>query len=123
MFNTFFLLHRLIYRVLCQKDFKSHLQRERLTGNIANIVICFYVLNFSKENCFTLLFYCTVLCAGRSTKEGSNHLLHKEFLKNNEGTFQISVFSLILLNVVKNVLYFLFIALPCVQSALNHLIH
>ena len=26
-------------------------------------------------------------------------------------------------NLVKNVSYFLFITLPCVQSALNHLIH
>ena len=109
MLNTFFLLHRLIF--IGQKDFR----------NIENIVICFYVLKFSKENCFTLPFYCTVLCAWRSTKEGLNY--HREFLRKNQETLQISVFSLILLNLFKNVLYFLFIALPCGQSALNHLIH
>ena len=126
MFNSFFLLHRLIYRVLWQKDFeKSSSQRNSKdnSGNIGNIVIYFYVLKFSKENCFTLPFYCTVLCAGRSTKEGLNHLPHREFLIKNQETLQISVFSLILLNLIKNVSYFLFIALPCVQSALNHLIH
>ena len=35
----------------------------------------------------------------------------------------VGIQSSILLNLVKNVLYFLFIALPSVQSALNHLIH
>ena len=126
MFNSFFLLHRLIYRVLWQKDFEksaSYRNSKDNSGNIGNIVIYFYVLRFSKENCFTLPFYCTVLCAGRSTKEGLNHLPHREFLIKKQETLQISVFSLILLNLVKNAPYFLFIALPCVQSALNHLIH
>ena len=126
MFNSFFLLHRLIYRVLWQKDFEksaSYRNSKDNSGNIGNIVIYFYVLRFSKENCFTLPFYCTVLCAGRSTKEGLNHLPHREFLIKKQETLQISVFSLILLNLVKNASYFLFIALPCVQSALNHLIH
>ena len=126
MFNTFFLLHRLIYTVLCQKDFEkppSERTSNSDSGNIANIVICFYVLKFSKEYCFTLPFYCTVPCAGRSTKEGFNHLLHREFMMKNQETMQISVFSLILLNLVKNCSYFLFIALPCLQSGLNHLIH
>ena len=116
MFNNFFLLYRLIYRVLCQKDFAkppSERTSNNNSGNIANIVICFYVLKFSKEYCFTLPFYCTVPCAGRSTKEGFNNLLHREFLMKNQETMQISVFSLILLNLVKNVSYFLFIALPC----------
>ena len=80
MFKTFFLLHRLIYKVLCQKDFeKSLLQRERLRTTqetLQIIVICFYVLKFSKEH-----------------------------------------------NLVKNVSCFLFIALPCLKSTLNHLIH
>ena len=100
MFNTFFLLHRLIYTVLCQKDFEkppSERTSNSDSGNIANIVICFYVLKFSKEYCFTLPFYCTVPCAGRSTKEGFNHLLHREFLMKNQETMQISVFNLILL--------------------------
>ena len=126
MFNSFFLLHRLIYRVLWQKDFEksaSYRNSKDNSGNIGNIVIYFYVLRFSKENCFTLPFYCTVLCAGRSTKEGLNHLPHREFLIKKQETLQISVFSLILLNLVKNASYFLFIALPCVQSALNHIIH
>ena len=126
MFNSFFLLHRLIYRVLWQKDFEksaSYRNSKDNSGNIGNIVIYFYVLRFSKENCFKLPFYCTVLCAGRSTKEGLNHLPHKEFLIKKQETLQISVFSLIFLNLVKNASYFLFIALPCVHSALNHLIH
>ena len=68
MFNTFFLLHRLIYTVLCQKDFEkppSERTSNSDSGNIANIVICFYVLKFSKEYCFTLPFYCTVPGAGQ----------------------------------------------------------
>ena len=73
------------------------------SGNIANIGICFYVLKFSKENCFTLRFCCTVVCAGRSTKEGLNHLRHRVCLRKNQETLQISVFSLVLLNLVKNV--------------------
>ena len=89
MFNSFFLLHRLIYRVLWQKDFEkssSYRNSKDNSGNIGNIVIYFYVLRFSKENCFTLPFYCTVLCAGRSTKEGLNHLPHKEFLIKKQET-------------------------------------
>ena len=54
----------------------------------------FYVLKFSKENCLTLPFYCTVLDAGCSTKEGLNHLLlHTAFLTKNQETFQIFLFS------------------------------
>ena len=120
MFNTSFLLHRLIYRVLCQKDCEkppSGRTSKDNSGTIPNIVICFYVLKFSKENCITVLY------AGRSTKEHFNHLFQREFLIKNQEALQISVFSLILLNLVKNVSYFLFIALPCLQSALNHLIH
>ena len=83
MFNTFFLLHRLIYRVLCQKDFEK-LPSERPSkdnsGTIPNIVIRLHVLKFSKENCVS------VLCAGRSTKEGFDHLLHNEFLMKNQET-------------------------------------
>ena len=82
----------------------------------------FYVLKFSKENCFQLPFYCTVVCAGRSTKEGLNHLRHRACLSRNQETLQISVFSLVLLNLVKNVSYFLFITLLCVQNVLNHLL-
>ena len=107
MFNTFFLLHRLVYRVLLPKDFEQSPSQETSkdnSGNVANIVICFYAFTLSKENCFTLPFYCTVLCAGHSTKEGLNHLLHRDFLRKNQKTLQISVFSLVLLNLVKNVL-------------------
>ena len=106
MFNTFFLLHHLIYRVLCQKDFEkppSLRTSKDKSRKIGNSVICFYVLKFSKENCFTISFYCTVLSAGRSTKKGLSHLLHRAWLKKNQETLQISVFSLILLNLVKNV--------------------
>ena len=71
------------------------------SGNVANIVICFYVFKFSKENCFALPFYCAVLCAWCSTKEGLNHIFHREFLRKNQETLQISV------NLVKNVSYFL----------------
>ena len=83
MFNTFFLLHRLIYRVLCQKDFEK-LPSERTSknnlGTIPNIVIRLYVLKFSKENCVSFL------CVGRSAKEGFDHLLHREFLMKNQET-------------------------------------
>ena len=126
MFNTFFLVHCLIYSVVSQKGFEKHPSQRTCndrSGNIANIGICFYVLKFSKEDSFTLSCYCTVLCAGRSSKESLNHLLHRACLRKNQETLQISVFSLILLNLVKNVSYFLFITLPCVQSALNHLLH
>ena len=124
MFNTFFLLHHLIYRVLCQKDFEKPLSQRTSrykSRNIGNSVICFYVLQFSKENCFTLSFYCTIPCAGLSTKKSLSHLLHGAWLKKNQETLQISVVSLTLLNLVKNVSYFLFITLPCVQSNLNQL--
>ena len=127
MFNTFFLLHCLIYSVLSHKDFEKHPSQRTSSkdgsGNIANIGICFYVLKFSKANCFILPFYFTVLCAGRSTKGGLNHLLHRACLRKNQETLQISVFSLILLNLVKNVSQFQFIILPCVQSAGNHFLH
>ena len=59
------------------------------------------LVKFSKENCFALLFYYVVLCAGCSTKEGLSHILHREFLRKNQETLQISV------NLVKNVSYFL----------------
>ena len=53
MFNTFFLLHRLICRVLCQKDFEKPPSEEDKdkdnSGTIPNIVIRFYVLKFSKK--------------------------------------------------------------------------
>ena len=62
-----------------------------------------------------LVTYCTVLCAGRSTKESLNHLIHRACLRKNQETLQISVFSLILLNLVKNVSYFLFITLPFIE--------
>ena len=80
MFNTFFFLHRLIYRVLCQKGFKeksSQKTSKDRSGDIANIGICVYVLKFSKEDCFTLFCNCTVLSVGRSAKESLNHLLHR----------------------------------------------
>ena len=70
-----------------------------------------------------LLYTSFLLCAGRSTKEGLNHPIHRAFLRKNQETLQILVCSLILLNLVKNVAYSLFIALSCVQSALNYLIH
>ena len=111
---------------LCQKGFEKHPSQKTSkdrSANIANIGICFYVLKFSKEDCFTLSCYCSVLCAGRSTKESLNHLLHRACLRKNQETLQISVFSLILLNLVKNVSYFLFITLPCVLSTFNYLLH
>ena len=120
------LLHRLIYRVLCQKDFEkppSYRTSKGNSGNIANIAIYFYVLKFSKENSFTLSFHCTILSAGYSPKEGLNGLLHRTCLIKNQETLQISVFIFILLNLIKNVTYFLFNALPYVRSSLNHLIH
>ena len=96
--------------ILFQKTFKDR------SGNIANIGICFYVLKFSKEDCFTLSCYCTVLCAGQSTKESLNPLIHRACLRKNKKTLQISVFSLILLTLVKNVSYFLFITLPFIEQ-------
>ena len=105
MFKTLFLLHRLIYRrVLCQKDLEKTLSWRTLkgnSGNVANIVFCFYIVKFSKENYFALLFYCAVICAGCSIKGGLSHILHREFLRKNQETLQISV------NLVKNVSYFL----------------
>ena len=128
MFNTFFLLHRFIYRVLWQKDFEkppSQRTSKDNSGNIANVVIFFYVLESSKENCFTLPFYCTVLYAGRSTKEGLNLLLHEEFLRKNKKNianisiqFYITIFSqkYLTLSVYCIVLYFHFTALCYVQG-------
>ena len=71
-----------------KKTLKSLLHRERLriTQETLQMSLFASVLKFSKENCFTLPCYCTVLCAGRSTKEGLNHLLHKEFLRKNQET-------------------------------------
>ena len=86
------------------------------SGNMANIIICFYVIKFSKENCFTLPFYCAVLFAACFTKGGFNHLLHKEFQMKNQETLQISVFSLILLNLVNNVSYFRFMHCPVYRA-------
>ena len=63
----------------------------------------------------TLSCYCTVLCAGHSTKESLNHLIHRACLRKNQETLKISVFSPILLNLIKNVLYFLFITLPFIE--------
>ena len=79
-------------KVLCQKDFEkcpSWRTSKDNSGNIANIVICFYVLKFSKENYFTFPFCCTVLCAGCSAKEGLNRLFHRACLRKNRETLQI----------------------------------
>ena len=110
MFNTFFLLHRLIYSVVCQKDFEKTLSQRTSkdnSRNIANSVICFYVFKVIKEDYFALPFYCTALCAGYSIKQGFSYLLHREFLTKNQETLQISVFTLTLLNLAKNLLCFL----------------
>ena len=96
--------------ILFQKTFKDR------SGHIANIGICSYILKFSKEDCFTVSCYCTVLCAERSTKESLNHIIHRACLRKNQETLQISVFSLILLTLVKNVSYFLFITLPFIEQ-------
>ena len=71
------------------------------------------VKNTALHFLFTVL---SVPCAGRSTKEGFNHLLHREFMMKNQETMQISVFSLILLNLVKNVSNFLFIAVAVYRA-------
>ena len=103
-----------------KKTLKSllHWERLRITQETLQISLFASVFKFSKENCFALPFYCAVLCTGCSTKEGLSDLLHREFLRKNEETLQISV------NLVKNVSYFfMFIILPCVQSAQNDLIN
>ena len=145
MLNTFFLLHRLTYRVLCQKKlWKTSFFRKRLridqetlqisvfasvflslvkktcckedtflllycpmcralyerefeppnsqsmskekSRNIANIGIQSYITKFSQK-CFILSVYYTVL--------------HWARLRKNYETFQISIFGLIILNLVK----------------------
>ena len=86
-----------------KKTLKSllHWERLRITQETLQISLFASVFKFSKENCFALPFYCAVLCAGCSTKEGLNHILHREFLRKNQETLQISV------SLVKNVSYFL----------------
>ena len=109
-----------------KKTLKSLLHTERLRITQETLQISLFAsmfLSLVKKTALQFLFNCTVLCAVRSTKEGLNHLLQKEFLIKNQETLEISVFSLILLNLVKNASYFLFIARPCLQSGLNHLIH
>ena len=96
--------------ILFQKTFKDR------SGIIANIGIRHYVLKFSKEDCFTHSCYCTVLCAGRSTNESLNPLIHRACLRKDQEILQISVFSLILLTLVKNVSYFLLITLPFIEQ-------
>ena len=100
-----------------KKTLQSLLQRERLTITQETLQISLFAsmfLSLVKNTALHFLFtVLSVPCAGRSTKEGFNHLLHREFLMKNQETMQISVFSLILLNLVKNVSNFLFIALPC----------
>ena len=127
MFNTFFLLTVLFTVCSDKKTLKSRLQRERLRITQETLQISLFAsmfLSLVKNTALHFLFtVLSVPCAGRSTKEGFNHLLHREFIMKNQETMQISVFSLILLNLVKNCSYFLFIALPCLQSGLNHLIH
>ena len=117
----------LFTRCSAKKTLKSLLQRERLTVTQETLQISLFAsmfLSLVKNTALHFLFtVLSVPCAGRSTKEGFNHLLHREFIMKNQETMQISVFSLILLNLVKNVSYFLFIALPCLLSALNRLIH
>ena len=90
MFNTFFLLHSLIYRVLCQKGFEKYPSQktslDRL-GNMANIGICFYVLKFSKEDCFTLscyILYCPMCRAlyEREFEPPNSQSMSKEKLRN-----------------------------------------
>ena len=59
MFNTFLLLHHLIYKMLCQKDLEkppSQCTSNCKSINIANIGIRFCVLKFSKEDCFYTSF-------------------------------------------------------------------
>ena len=120
MFNTSFLLHRLIYRVLCQKDCEkptSGRTSKDNSGTIPNIVIWFYVLKFGKENCVT------VLCAGRSTKVAFNQLLHREFLmKKSTNIANIGIQSY-MTKFSQKCFYFLLMALSYLQSALKHLIH
>ena len=110
-----------------KKTLKSLLHTERLRITQETLQISLFAsmfLSLVKNTALHFLFtVLSVPCAGRSTKEGFNHLLHREFIMKNQETMQISVFSLILLNLVKNASYFLFIARPCLQSGLNHLIH
>ena len=71
-----------------KKTLKRLLHRERLriTQETLQISLFASVFKFIKEDCFAILFCCTVLCAGRSTKEGLSHLLHRAFLKKNQET-------------------------------------
>ena len=99
--------------------------RERLRIDQETLQISVFVsmfISLVKKTALHFLF-AVLSYAGRSTKEGLNHLRHRVCLRKNQETLQISVFSLVLLNLVKNVSYFLFITLLCVQSVLNHLLH
>ena len=95
----------LFTRCSAKKTLKSLLQRERLKLTQETLQISLFAsmfLSLVKNTALHFLFtVLSVPCAGRSTKEGFNHLIHREFIMKNQETMQISVFSLILLNLVK----------------------
>ena len=90
MFNTFFLLTVLFTVCSDKKTLKSRLQRERLRITQETLQISLFAsmfLSLVKNTALHFLFtVLSVPCAGRSTKEGFNHLLHREFLMKNQQT-------------------------------------
>ena len=121
MFITFFLMHHLIYRVLCQKKllktsvFRKRLRIDQETLQISVFASMFFSLvkkTCCKENTFFLL-YCSMCRAlyERESEPPKSQSMSKEKSRNIANT----VFSLILLNLVKNVSYFQFITLSFIE--------
>ena len=88
-----------LHDALPKSIWKAFFIRERLKITQETLEISLFPCTFLrlvKKSCFTLSFDCTVVTAGRSTKEGLNHLLLGACLRKNQERLQISVFSLIL---------------------------
>ena len=67
----------------------------------ANIVLQSYISKFSQVKCSTLSFYCTVLFIVCSAKKALKNILHRERLRIDQETLQISVFPSMFLSLVK----------------------
>ena len=86
----------------------------------ANIGLQSYISKFSQVKCSILSFYCTVLFTVCSAKKTLKNILHRERLRIDQETLQISVFASVFLSLVKQTaLHFLFTLLSYVQGALQ----
>ena len=85
-----------------------------------NIGLQSYISKFSQVKCSILSFYCTVLFTVCSAKKTLKNILHRERLRIDQETLQISVFASMFLSLVKQTaLHFLFTLLAYVQGALQ----